>query len=374
MTIRKEKRDGESRWVIDILYRTADGKRRRYRRDAQVQTKAAAEAEQRRLLVELAQSGSLDALEPPIVAQAPAYTFGDAVRHFRATHLKTALKPSTRAGYQNRIDVLLMPEFGGLPLEQVNGLALAKLDVELVADKLAPSTRAKVQTVLRSILRSAVRAGMLENMPSLPPLPKIGRKVPRPMRRADLEAILAATNEAGRLAYEIAAFSGLRASEIRGLRWSDVNLAAGTITVRRGITLGIETTPKSHHQRVIPIGPRLRAVLAVAEAKKKGPWAPVAITELGKPWGENGLNQAFKRSQERAKLEGWSFHDLRHFFVTELFRSGAGAAAIQQLAGHADLATTQRYADLDANDLRSAISRIDGENVETSPGESVSEP
>jgi integrase len=198
--------------------------------------------------------------------------------------------------------------------------------------------------------------------------------VPRPMRRADLEAILAATNDAGRLAYEIAAFSGLRASEIRGLRWSDINLAVGTITVRRGITLGIETTPKSHHQRVIPIGPRLRAVLAASEAKKKGPWAPVAITELGKPWGENGLNQAFKRSLTRAKLEGWSFHDLRHFFVTELFRSGAGAAAIQQLAGHADLATTQRYADLDANDLRSAISRLDGENVETSIGESAREP
>jgi integrase len=374
VTIRKENRDGESRWVIDILYRTADGKRRRYRRDAQVQTKAAAEAEQRRLLVELAQRGSLEALEPPIVAKAPEYTFDDAVRHFRATHLKTALKPSTRAGYVNRIDVMLMPEFGGLPLDQVNGMALAKLDVELVADKLAPSTRAKVQTVVRSILRCAVRAGMLENMPSLPPLPKIGRKVPRPMRRADLEAILAITNEAGRLAFEIAAFSGLRASEIRGLRWSDINLAVGTITVRRGITLGIETTPKSHHQRVVPIGPRLRAVLAAAEAKKKGPWAPVAITELGKPWGENGLNQAFKRSQARAKLEGWSFHDLRHFFVTELFRSGAGAAAIQQLAGHADLATTQRYADLDANDLRSAILRIDGENVETSVGESAREP
>jgi hypothetical protein len=46
--------------------------------------------------------------------------------------------------------------------------------------------------------------------------------------------------------------------------------------------------------------------------------------------------------------------------VTELFRNGAGAAAIQQLAGHAELATTPRYADLDANDLRSAIELIDG--------------
>jgi len=73
-----------------------------------------------------------------------------------------------------------------------------------------------------------------------------------------------------------------------------------------------------------------------------------------------GLNQAFKRARKRAGLSGWTFRDLRHFFVTELFRRGASARAIQMLAGHADLATTQLCADLDANDLRSAIERIDG--------------
>jgi integrase/recombinase XerD len=55
--------------------------------------------------------------------------------------------------------------------------------------------------------------------------------------------------------------------------------------------------------------------------------------------------------------------DLRHFFVTDVFRSGASARAIQRLVGHADLATTQLYADLDANDLRSAIERIDGDTA-----------
>jgi site-specific recombinase XerD len=100
----------------------------------------------------------------------------------------------------------------------------------------------------------------------------------------------------------------------------------------------------------------------------------VAITARGKPWGEFGLNQAFGRAMKRAKLDGWSFHDLRHFFVTELFRNGASAVAIQQLAGHADLATTQRYADLDANDLRSAIARIDGNGVETARGDDTAKP
>ena len=129
--------------------------------------------------------------------------------------MKNGIKPSTRAGYANRIDMLLMPRFGGVPLEEVDGTALTKLDVDLVADELASSTRGKIQTVLRSVLRHAVRAGMLKTMPVLPPLPKVGRKVPRPMRRDDLEAILSVTNAEGRLAFELAAFTGLRASELR---------------------------------------------------------------------------------------------------------------------------------------------------------------
>jgi len=171
--------DGEFHWVIDIPYKTAGGKRQRYRRDAQVQSKSGAEAEHRRLIAELAQRGTL-AREPPApgTEAPPPYTFDDAVRHF-----------------------------------------------------------------------------------------------------------------------ELAAFTGLRASELRGLRWSDIDLKIGIITVRRGITSCIEVTPRSHDQRVIPIGPRLRAALGAAEPKKKSPWASVALTALGKPWGESGLNQAFQRAQ-----------------------------------------------------------------------------
>ena len=166
----------------------------------------------------------------------------------------------------------------------------------------------------------------------------------------------------------------LRAGEVRGLRWPDVDLEAGTLTVRRSISAGIETTPKSHHQRRIPMSRTLRAVLEAARPSKASPWAPVTITALGKPWGGNGLNQALKRAMERAGRKGWSFHDQRHFFVTELFRNRAPAVAVQLLAGPADLTTTQRYADFDANDLRSAIECIDGNAMATGNGDTNDEP
>jgi hypothetical protein len=48
------------------------------------------------------------------------------------------------------------------------------------------------------------------------------------------------------------------------------------------------------------MGPRLRATLEAATPKKASPWAPVALTARGKPWGEFGLNQAFGRAVERS--------------------------------------------------------------------------
>lgn len=339
-----------------------------------MQLREAAKAEHRRLEDELARAGSLlRVAEATAEAEADPITFAEAVKYVRATHFKTALKPTTRIGYNVQLDTLLLPRFGHLPLEAIDRQAIALLDAELVDEGLAPSTRARFHIVLRSVFRTAVNAGMLAAMPALPKLPKSGRKAVNPMHRADLDAILAAAAPSARLACQLAAFAGLRAGEVRGLRWPDVDLDTGTLTIRRSISAGFETTPKSHHQRRIPMSRTLRAALEAAKPAKGNPWAPVTITALGKPWGESGLNQAFKRAMERAGLSGWSFHDLRHFFVSELFRMGVSAAAIRIMAGHADLGTTQRYADLDANDLRAAIERIDGNAPVTGKSEGAPE-
>jgi integrase len=360
MTVRKRTtRDGGSLLFIEIRYRTADGRALRFRRDAQVQTKAAALAEERRLYAELERRGTL---EPetcaPAAPKAKAHTFADAVTLFRATRMPT-LKPSTRYGYTRRIDGLLLPRFGDLALLEIEIAAVAAFDLDLVKEGFAVSSRSGVAITLRSVLRCAVQAGMLEHMPKLPRAPKVGRKSVHPMHREDLNAILDCSSPEARQAFALAAFAGLRAAEVRGLRWSDVDLRGGTITVRRGITRGEVVTPKSGSHRVVPIAAPLRAILE-SSTIARGPALPVAPTAFGQLWGESGLNQAFRRAQRRAQRSGWSFHDLRHFFVTELVRKGAPTPAVQRLAGHADLATTERYADMVATDLRSAVALFEG--------------
>jgi integrase len=325
-----------------------------------------ARAEERRLLAELERTGTLTT--EPLVHEKEAcplvYTFDDAVRHFRKTRMAT-LKPSTRVTYEDRLDRILTPRFGNKALRELGMEAAQVLDSELAKSGLSPSSRRNMQIALRTVIRGAVEAGMLESMPKFPKLPKVGRKAVNPLHRQDLEAVLAVSSPQARLAFSLAAFAGLRAGEVRGLRWSDIDLVGKTVTVRRTISRNEESTPKSGDHRVIPIAEPLKAQLDQAILTRKGPWAPVALTSFGKLWGESGLNQNFIRAQERASRKGWSFHDLRHFFVTELFRLGVPAPTVRLLAGHADLTTTQRYADMAASDLRDAVDRFGGNSWAT---------
>jgi integrase len=232
---------------------------------------------------------------------------------------------------------------------------LTALDADMLKDELSSSSRRNAHIVFRSVLRVAVDAGLLDALPKLPRLPKVGRRIPRSMHREDLEEILAKASPRACLAFSLAAFAGLRRGEVTGLRWSDVDLKGGVITVRRAVTRGEETTPKSGNHRVVPIAAPLRTLLDEACTQKESPWAPVTVTVKGKAWAEDGLNQAFQRAQARAGRSGFSFHSLRHFFITELFRNGVPAPSVQRLAGHAELTTTQLYADMVASDLKAAI-------------------
>lgn len=208
---------------------------------------------------------------------------------------------------------------------------------------------------------------MLAELPPFPKLPKVGRTVLRPLTRAMVDAILAVASPSARLAFALAAFAGLRAGEVRGLLWEDVDLGMGILVVRQAISRGVAAAPKSGHERVVPLANLLREELELAAKNPHSPSSPVAPTKTGKVWGEWGLRLTFKRAQKRAKVSGFRFHDLRHFFVTELFRGGSPAPAVQALAGHADLTTTQRYAHMVTNNLQAAIARLDrGNGVETS--------
>lgn len=333
--IRKEDRCGRRVLVIDIRYRKKSGARARYRKDAQVQTQAAATAEERRILACISAHG--EPVEPtPGATQtaAPSITFGEAITLFRQGKAVVRLKASSRHGYEEIIASRL-DAWAARSLTAIDFAAVNALDAGMVGEGLSASRRRNVAITVRSILRAAVDAGELAAMPPLPRLPVKGRKIQSTLTVAQVDAILTASLPAWRLAFGLACYAGLRAGEVRALRWMDVDIADGLLVVRLARTQGVTSTPKSGHEREIPLSTDLLAMLR--EAGPGAPHAVVARTGHGEPWGQSGLLQAFRRAQTRAGLTGWRFHDLRHHFVSTLFRGGAGAPAVQALAGHLHL-------------------------------------
>jgi hypothetical protein len=188
-----------------------------------------------------------------------------------------------------------------------------------------------------------VRGGFLENMPAMPKMPKIGRKKAKPMRRDDYEAVLAAAAPSAQLAFELIAFGGLRPCEVRGLRWPDVDLQARTLTIRRAVTDGEETTPKSHHAEVLPLSPRVGGAASNAETGSKEPLGYRCLdctrAPLGGVWAEPSV-QAGAEAHRQERLDGAPAAALlRDGALPErsLGRGGATAGAAQRPRDHAAL-------------------------------------
>lgn len=347
MAVRTVTRRGKTRLVIDILYTKQDGTRARYRKDAQVQTRSAALAEEKRLGTNIAKHG---AVHEPKKEPEVRLLFADAVSIYLKTKAK-ALKARTVIGYESILDGRLIPRFGSTPIHEIGYAEAVELDAELIGAGLTESTRRNVLITLRSVLVHMVRIKKLPAMPPLPKLPKPGKKILRTLTTDQVKALLSKASPQGRLAMALAAYAGLRAGEVRALRWQDVDMARGVIVVRKAICRGVEGTPKSGHERQIPIARPLRELLDATPRTDEH----VTVTKSRKTWGEHGLVQVLKRAAKRAKIGAWRFHDLRHYCITTLLNSGTPSHVVQKLAGHGSLAMLARYAHTNEHDLAEAV-------------------
>ncbi|MDI3291002.1 hypothetical protein [Polyangium sp. 15x6] len=208
MSVRKEERRSGARLVIDFQYVARDGRKVRYRRDAQVQTMTAARAEERRLMTQVAEFG--EPFEPAGEVEGAAeeasgaagMTFAEVVAEYRATYMVTDLKVTTRRGYVSVLEGTLLPRFGELRVNEVDGAAAAELDLEQSKRGLSRGTRNNTQAVLRSVLRFAVSRGFLEERPAnLPQLKPVEPSILEIPSDAEVSTILATATDAHRRSF-----------------------------------------------------------------------------------------------------------------------------------------------------------------------------
>lgn len=147
-----------------------------------------------------------------------------------------------------------------------------------------------------------------------------------------------------------AAMTGLRQSELLGLRWRDVDWTAQRIRVRNTFVRGEHSTEGKSDlstRRSVPMADRLAGELdrwSRRTAYAGDDDLVFAHPEKGTPLDRSKATKRFKAACRQAGVREVRFHDLRHTFATRLAASGQPLRTIQEFLGHADSKTTQIYA------------------------------
>jgi integrase/recombinase XerC len=189
--------------------------------------------------------------------------------------------------------------------------------------------------------------------------PKNERRLPAVLQQSEVNQLIEADPEnlspaalRDRAIFETLYSSGLRVSELVGLDWRDINEEVGMVTVRAG---------KGNKDRLVPLGePALDALLKWRRAMPIAwePDGPVIVNLRGTRLSTRSVEKILQqRIIDSGLTSGSTPHGLRHSFATHMLSNGADLRSIQEMLGHASLATTQRYTHVSVNHLKEVYKR-----------------
>jgi integrase len=204
---------------------------------------------------------------------------------------------------------------------------------------------------MRMVMNTAVREGLASRNPCTVKGAGVVKSRERPVATPDqIVALVDAINPRYRTAVLIAAWCGLRRGEIAGLRVADVDLRAGTITVRKNRVEPL-AAPKNAHdkepktdagKRTIAIPPHVVPMVEQHLDEHAGEQR-FFVSRDGTPLRGNTLYQAFVRARAKVGLDEMTVHDLRHTGQTLAAQAGATMADLMRRLGHSSMAAARRY-------------------------------
>jgi len=221
---------------------------------------------------------------------------------------------------------------------------------------LSPRSVARAVHAIRGFYRFAVREGKLETDPMENlKAPRAFKPLPRYLTPSQVDALLEAPDVETPLGIRDRAIletfyaTGLRLSELIGLKASDLDLNVGLLTC----------FGKGRKERLVPVGKTAREWIARYLAKvrpsfvKGGAGVALFLNQRGGSFSSMGLWGVVRRHAVAAGVERvLTPHVLRHSFATHLLERGADLRSLQAMLGHADISTTQLYTHITRERLR----------------------
>ena len=287
--------------------------------------------------------------------------------------IKSSVEEVTYAGYEGVVTKRIVPYFRKMGITLGN---LTALDIERFYEYCFNTLELKGSTVqhyhanLHKALKYAVKHNLIDSNPM--------EKVERPKSQkfvgsfysvTELEQLFqVAKGDTVEFPILMAAFYGLRRSEIMGLRWQAIDFVGNTIMIDHTVVqfrsegktkvVQKDRTKNASSCRSLPLVPQYRELLLRMQERQEQcrklcgncyiESDYIYVNDLGEPYQPNFVSQHFRALLEKNQLRVIRFHDLRHTCASLLLKNGVSMKEIQEWLGHSNFSTTANiYAHLD---------------------------
>jgi len=254
----------------------------------------------------------------------------------------------TKLVYNSNLNSHILPRWGRYPLRRINSV---EVEDWLKSLKLAPSTKAKLRNVMSAIFRHAIRWGWLgqhENPIALVRVSARRKRVPVVLTAMEFQALFSKLPDRERAMGTACATTGMRISEVLGLKWEDIDFRQKTANVQRSFVDGSMGRCKSEiSQQAVPVDgvalEELAAWRSVCLYSKADDWVFGSERLFGRMpiWPDSSRRKVLQPAARKAgitKQIGW--HTFRHTYSSLLSESANDVKVVQELMRHAKVSTT----------------------------------
>ena len=277
-----------------------------------------------------------------------------------------ALSARTAISYAQVVRDHLTPQIGGLRLSRLTPQRVQRMMGDLGRVGVTPQSVAYARVVLRIALGRAVKWGLVgRNVAALVDPPKVEDRRIQPLTPDQAKRLLTSLqDDPMRLFVLLAVTTGLRLGELLGLRWEDIDLEAGTLTVARQIQrldgeLREVDTKTASSRATIALEATTGAALCDHRNATGRIGGPVFATADGGPMDPSNVRRWWLKALKRAGLPHRRLHDLRHSTATFLLAAGVPTRVVQEILRHANYRTTAgTYQHVDLAMQREAMAKL----------------